>query len=58
MRYDDILEINLRKKRWLICGSYNPHRTTIDSQIDCLIRNLALYSSTELGELQELYSFR
>ena len=58
MRYDDILEINLRKIRWLICGSYNPHRTTIDSQIDSLIRNLALYSSTELGELQELYSFR
>ena len=29
-------EINLRKKKWLICGSYNPHVTTTDSHMDCL----------------------
>ena len=40
------IEINLRKKKWLICGSYNPHRTTIDSHMDSLSKNLALYSST------------
>ena len=40
------IEINLRKKKWLICGSYNPHRTSIDSHMDSLSKNLALYSST------------
>ena len=39
-------EINLPKKKWLICGSYNPHRTTIESHMDSLNKNLALYSST------------
>ena len=39
-------EINLRKKKWLIGGSCNPHRTTIDSHIDSLSKNVALYSST------------
>ena len=36
-------EINLRKKKWLICGSYNLHRTTIGSHMDSLSKNLALY---------------
>ena len=43
---DFYIEINLRKKKWLICGSYNPHRTTIDSDMDSLSKCLALYSST------------
>ena len=28
--------INLREKKWLICGSYNTHRTTIDNPMDSL----------------------
>ena len=40
------IEINLRKKKWLIRGSYNPHWTNIDSHMDSLSKNLALYSST------------
>ena len=40
------IEIILRKKQWLICGSYNPHRSTIDSHMDSLSKSLALYSST------------
>ena len=40
------IEINLRKKKSLICGSYNPHRTTIDSHFHSLSKNVALYSST------------
>ena len=40
------IETNLWKKKWLICGSYNPHRTTIDSLMDSLSKKLALYSST------------
>ena len=23
------VEINLRKKKWLLCGSYNPHKNSI-----------------------------
>ena len=40
------IEINLRKKKLLICVSYNPHRTTIDSHMDSPSKNVALYSST------------
>ena len=40
------IEINLRKKTWLIYGSYNPIRTTIDSHMDSLSKNVALYIST------------
>ena len=40
------IKINLRKKKCLICGFYNPHRTPIDSHMDSLSENLALYSST------------
>ena len=40
------IEINLRKKKWLLCGSYNPHRNNIGNHLDSLSKNLALYSST------------
>ena len=35
----------MRKKKWLLCGTYNPHRNNIDNHLDSLIKNLALYSS-------------
>ena len=40
------IELNMCKKKRLICGSYNPHRNFIDSHLDSLIRSLALHSST------------
>ena len=40
------IEINLRKEKCLICGSYNPHKTTVASNMDSLSKNLALYPST------------
>ena len=39
------VEINLRKKKWLLCCSYNPHRNSISSHIDFLRRELDLHSS-------------
>ena len=38
-------EINLTKKKWLLCGRPNPHRNNIGNQLDSLSKNLALYSS-------------
>ena len=35
-------KINLRKKKWLLCGSYNPHRDNIGNHLDSLNKNLAL----------------
>ena len=39
------IEINLRKKKWLLCCSYNPHRNNIKNHLEILGRNLDLYSS-------------
>ena len=39
------IEINLRKKKWLLCGTYNPYRNNIGTYLDSLTKNLALYSS-------------
>ena len=30
-------EINLRKKKWLFCCSYNPHKNSMSTHIDFLI---------------------
>ena len=40
------IEINLRKKKWSLCGLYNPHRNNISNHLDSLSKKLALYSST------------
>ena len=39
------VEINLRKKKWLLFGTYKPHRNNIGNHLDSLSKNLALYSS-------------
>ena len=39
--------INLRKKKWLLICSYNPHKTMIDSHLDSI--------STQLNELCKKY---
>ena len=35
----------MQKKKWLICGSYNPHETAVDTHMDSVSKNVALYSS-------------
>ena len=40
------IEVNFRKKKWLLCVSNNPHSNTIDSHLGSLTRSLALYSWT------------
>ena len=40
------IETNLRGKKWLLCGTYNPRRNNIGNHLDSLSKNLALYSST------------
>ena len=40
------MEINLRKKKWLICGTYNLHRNNMGNHLDSPSKNLALYLST------------
>ena len=39
------VEINLRKKKWLLCGTYIPHRNNIAIHLDSLSKKVALYSS-------------
>ena len=39
------VEINLRKKKWLLCCSYNPHKNSISNYVDLLRRELDIHSS-------------
>ena len=39
------VEINLRKKKWLLCCSYNLHKNSISTHIDFLRRELDAHSS-------------
>ena len=39
------VEIDLRKKKWLDCCSYNPHKSSISTHIDFLRRERNLRSS-------------
>ena len=39
------VEINLRKKKWLLCCSYKPYKNSISTHIDFLRRELDLHSS-------------
>ena len=39
------VEINLRKKKWLLCCSYNPHKNSISNYVDVLGRELDVNSS-------------
>ena len=34
------LEINLRKKKWLLCGSYNPHKNLISQHLSVISKSL------------------
>ena len=39
------VEVNLRKKKWLICCSYNPNKNNIKPHLNIISRNLDLYTS-------------
>ena len=38
-------ELNLHKKKWLVCCSYNPHKSNISSHFNALGKSLDLYSA-------------
>ena len=40
------VELNLRKKKWLLSCSYNPNRENIENHLETLSKSLALYSSS------------
>ena len=40
---DFYVEINLEKKKWLLCCSFHPNKNTIKSHIEILHKGLALY---------------
>ena len=35
-----IIELNLGKKKWLLCGSYNPHKNLISQHLNVLCKSL------------------
>ena len=37
------VEINLRKKKWLLCCSYNPKKGNIRAHLECMNKSLALH---------------
>ena len=39
------IELNFRKKKWLLSCSYNPNKSTITDHLEILKRNLDLYSA-------------
>ena len=39
------VEINLRKRKWLVCCSYNPHKDNISNHLQLIRKKLDLYSS-------------
>ena len=40
------VEINLRKKKWLLCCSYNPHKSNIGNHLKNICKTLDKFSST------------
>ena len=40
------VEINLRKKKWLLCSSYNPHKSNIGNHLQNICKTLDKLSAT------------
>ena len=40
-----LIEINIRKKKWLFCCSYNPNKNNISKHLHCLSKGLDTYIS-------------
>ena len=43
---DPLVEINLRSKKWLISGSYNPHLNSIQNHLVQLSKKISTFPST------------
>ena len=39
-----LFELNLHKKKWFVCCSYNPNKSNISRHLDTLRKSLDLYS--------------
>ena len=39
------IEFNLRKKKWLICSCYNPHKNLINYHLQELAKGIQIYSN-------------
>ena len=39
------IELNFRKKKWLLSGSYNPNKNNIPNNLQRLTKSLGLYSA-------------
>ena len=39
------IELNLRKKQWLICSCYNPHKNLINYHLQELAKGIQIYSN-------------
>ena len=37
-----VIEINLKQKKWILIGSYNPHKSMIDTHLESVSKLLAL----------------
>ena len=44
------VEIRLRKKTWLLCGSYNPQKNLIAYHLNCISKNLG----SQLGQYENI----
>ena len=40
-----LVELNLRKQKWLIICNYNPHKTSIKGHLECIIKEIDSHSS-------------
>ena len=40
-----LIELNLRKKNWLICSCYNPHKNLINCHLQKLAKGIQIYSN-------------
>ena len=40
-----LIELNLRKKKWLICCCYNPHKNLINYHLQELAKGIQIYSN-------------
>ena len=45
------VELNFRRKKWLVCCSYNPQKSNITKHLDAIGKNLDLYSSWYINYL-------
>ena len=46
-----LIELNLRKKKWLICCCYNPHKNLIKYHLKELAKGIQIYSNNYHGIL-------